>query len=143
MPGLTVHSTVSLSGVIFLSDGIHALIGLDTRPSGTGGQTVFPYQIEGHVPTYSNEQALNAAITEKESQIQSMRASLQLLTSHLKVSDSDFRIWVSKNLLSTVADAFNSLSPNERNIHFIPSRKRGNCIALVEEVLDAVATLSL
>jgi hypothetical protein len=118
LPGLDVKATVSVSGVIFLSDGVHILVAASTQAGQGAPEVVFPYKIDEHSPVYTSETDLNSAIKQKEEQIQALRSTLQSLTSALKVADSDFRIWVSKDLLSTVTDVFNRLSPQGRKIHY-------------------------
>jgi hypothetical protein len=125
VPGLSVQSTVSVSGVLFLSDGVHVFVVTNTQPAKDSTQTVFPYRIDDHVPIYTSEKNLDSAIKQKDEQIESLRANIHSLTSPLKVVDSDFRIWVSKNLLSKVADVFNSLSPTDRKIHFHTLTEQG------------------
>jgi hypothetical protein len=118
VPGLSVQSTVSISGVLFLSDGVHLFVAANTQTGKASSETVFPYRIEDHPPVYTSEKNLDSAIKRKEAEIQSLRASIQSLTSSLKVVDSDFRIWVSRTLLSKVADVFNGISPQGRKLHF-------------------------
>jgi hypothetical protein len=118
VPGLSLQSTVSVSGVLFLSDGVHVFLAANTQPAKSTQGTVFPYRIEDHPAVYTSGSNLDSAIKQKDGQIQSLRASMQSLTSPLKVADSDVRIWVSKSLLSTVSDVFNSVPAQGRKIHF-------------------------
>jgi len=118
VPGLTLHSSIVISGVVFLSDGVHAFVTAKMQPSDPTPELVFPYQIDEPLPSYSDTKALDAAIKKKEEQIGSMRTSIDSLTSPLKVKNVDFRVWVSRNLLNAIIDVFNKLSPSERLIHF-------------------------
>lgn len=125
VPGLSLHSTIAVSGVLFLSDGVHAFVAARLKPTDVTPQPIFPYQIDERVPSFADAKALDAAVKQKEEQIQSMRTGIDSLTSPLKVANSDFRIWVSRNLLTAIADVFNSLAPNERLIHFHTLSEQG------------------
>lgn len=118
LPGLNARATVSVSGVLFLSDGVHILVAAHTQTDQSLPEVVFPYKSDDQTPVYTSEGSLDSAVKQKEKQIQSLRTSLNSLISPLKVPDSDFRIWISKDLLSIVTDVFNRLSPQGRKIHF-------------------------
>jgi hypothetical protein len=114
--GLEMHPAAYISGVFFLADGIHIIV--TTKPDATKPteKVIFPYRIDKQ--TRTEQRGNGSTIEEKRAQINSVRAGLQNLTQPLKVPDSDFRVWISKNLFAVVADIFDKLTPADRKIHF-------------------------
>jgi hypothetical protein len=113
VPGMNTSSAISLSGVIFLSDGVHVFL-----TAGAPATTVFPYKTVQNQQSYPNQAALDEAIRSKEDDIKKFRDSMQPRLSQLKVKNADTRIWVSQAMLGLVSSTFNSLTPAERTFHY-------------------------
>ena len=62
IPGLSLQSTVSVSGVLFLSDGVHVFLAANTQPAKSTQGTVFPDRIEDHPAVYTSGSNLDSAI---------------------------------------------------------------------------------
>lgn len=113
VPGLSTKTTVLVSGVFFLSDGIHVLLGV-----GDPAKVALPYQNDFAESSSVPAGGLSSALIAKSNQIEVLRAALQPKVLSLKVEGADFRVWVSKNLLSEVTNTFNALSPAARTVHY-------------------------
>jgi hypothetical protein len=116
IPGLSVTSEISISGVFFLADGIHALV--KVHPPNAKTQAELPYKIIPSSTRPSDEKTVENEISETSKQIEVMRSKLKPKTDGLKVTGSDVRIWISKSLISTVGDVFNSLTSSQRTVKF-------------------------
>jgi hypothetical protein len=114
-PGLTAGSSIIVSGLVFLSDGIHIYL---TAGNADKPDLVFPYQIAENHTSYSDQNALDAAITVKEKENEDFRQSMTTKLAPMKVQGSDVRVWVSQKMLALVTDTFNKLTPQERTFHY-------------------------
>ncbi len=113
LPALSTQTSVIVSGVYFLSDGVHVLLGV-----GDPGKISLPYKIGPSSAASDSGGNIDSIIQEKSKQIDSLRESLQPKLVPLKVPESDFRVWISKDLLSQMTNTFNALSTSARTIHY-------------------------
>jgi len=118
VPGLSFRTDLSLSGLVFLSDGIHIFTTAAlNNPGKVANAVLLPFST-GTRPVAHGTADIDSAITSEESQIASIQDELKNLGSALRVSDADLRIWASSNLLTQVVTVFNSLTPDQRRVHF-------------------------
>jgi len=119
IPGLSFHTALSLSGLVFLSDGIHMYLSAKTGPSADKeASSLLPFMKRLSARGFSSEEETKSLIKTEDANIAAIQSELEKLTSSIKVNNADFRIWVSKDLLMQVAEVFNSLTPDQRRIHF-------------------------
>jgi hypothetical protein len=115
VPGLTAGTSILVSGLVFLDDGIHVYL---TAGDPAKADFVFPYKIVENHTSYPDQNALDAAISAKEKANDEFRRSMETKLSAMKVPGADVRVWTSQKMLGLVTDTFNRLTPQQRTFHY-------------------------
>ena len=110
MPGLSTQRTIRVSGVIFLSDGLHILLSTDDHSA-----VFMPYAVR-RSGSFHSTAAMEAAIRERTDQIEALREELAPKLNSLKIDDADVRVWISRELVVEGLGIINSSQSAQRKL---------------------------
>ncbi len=115
VPGMTAGTSILVSGLVFLDDGIHVYLAAGDAAK---ADLVFPYKIAENRTSYPDQNSLDATISAKEKANDELRRSMENKLAPMKVPVADVRIWASQKMLAIVTDTFNRLTPQQRTFHY-------------------------
>ncbi len=120
-PPLSSTIPINISGLLFLSDGLHVLLGV-----GPGSLDLTPF----FKPSKAGAGLVSEAALKEEAarltlEVKKLRTEIEPKLASIKVSDSDFRLWVSKGALVQLDSVFNSLTEQQRTIQYSTTSEEG------------------
>ena len=103
-PPVTVHWSVALQRLLFLSDGVHVGLNLDA-PASSIGMPAYSLDVPG------DERRIEARLSEERRQIALLRTVLEAKFGNEKRSGSDLSLHASPALFTAAVSGLNSVSP--------------------------------
>lgn len=120
-PALSAAIPIKITGLVFLSDGIHVFLGVG---DGSLDLTLFRAPVKD-VSALQSEAALQETAARRKAEIEHLRAEIQPKAAALKVADADFRLWIAKDALVQLNSAFNGLTDQQRTVQYRTTSEEG------------------